>query len=89
MSQCRLSELTGISLPQLHRLETGVCIPRADKLPILAKALGCRIDDLFTQEELEGKASAQTLLPEAHSESDPGGDTPPWEDDDDLTGILE
>lgn len=37
----------GVTHQAVHHWETGVASPSADSLPLLASALGCRIDDLF------------------------------------------
>ena len=47
MSQNELAVLLGVGQSAVAAWETGVAYPTADKLPIIAKALGCTIDDLF------------------------------------------
>jgi len=51
MSQERLAELLGIDRSAVAKWETGKAMPTADKLPELARILGCTIDDLFRTEE--------------------------------------
>lgn len=50
MGQTQLAEAAGVSQAAIAKWETGVAYPRADKLPTIAKALGCRIDDLYGRE---------------------------------------
>lgn len=47
MSQKELSEKMEVGQSTVAMWETGKISPTADKLPKLAKVLGCRIDDLF------------------------------------------
>lgn len=47
LSQERLAELLGIDRSAVAKWETGKAMPTADKLPELARILGCTIDDLF------------------------------------------
>lgn len=42
-----LSELTGISKSTLNNIENGRVSPTIEQLEIIAKALGCRISDLY------------------------------------------
>ena len=51
MSQKELANALHVSQPSLWAWETGKANPTADKLPALAKALGCTIDDLFDKED--------------------------------------
>lgn len=39
----------GMTAPGYKRLEDGTCGKTFEKLPALAKSLGCRIDDLFPE----------------------------------------
>lgn len=85
ITQCKLSEMTGISLAQMHRIDAGVCLPGADKLPSIARALCCRIDDLYTPEEMGAKTSAQTFLTQEQV-----AETPPLDGlERDLDDVLE
>lgn len=54
LSQMAVAEKLNISQQAIAKWENGDSLPRADKLPELAKILGCRIDDLF---EKEGKGN--------------------------------
>lgn len=49
LSQIELAEKVGVSQANISQWESGVALPRADKLPVLAKALNCKIDDLFKE----------------------------------------
>lgn len=51
LTQDELAERLKISRTTVTMWETGEAMPRADKLPELAKILGCTIDDLFKSEE--------------------------------------
>lgn len=48
MTQTQLAEKVNIDRSAVAKWETGVASPHTDKLPIIAKALGCKIDDLFS-----------------------------------------
>lgn len=48
LTQVALGEIVGVEQHTISQWESGHRIPRADKLPLLAKVLGCTIDDLFT-----------------------------------------
>ena len=50
MSQTIFAKLIGEKLSTVAMWETGKNTPRADKLPKLAAALNCSIDDLFRDE---------------------------------------
>ena len=47
MSQKILADAMNVSPAVVCQWESGVCMPRADKLPALAAALGCTVDELF------------------------------------------
>ncbi|MPN63422.1 hypothetical protein SDC9_211181 [bioreactor metagenome] len=49
--QSELAEKLGVSQSTIAMWETGESKPRADKLPELARILGCTIDDLFKKDE--------------------------------------
>ena len=68
ISCIQLAEMTGMKQPSISKMENGRTGRTLDKLPLLAKALGCRIDDLFP--EMDG------YTPEAETPSrapDPPG----------------
>ena len=47
ISQKNLADAMNVSPAVVCQWESGACMPRADKLPALAAALGCTVDDLF------------------------------------------
>lgn len=47
LSQEKLAELCGVTQVAVSAWEVGAKYPTADKLPIIAEALNCSIDDLF------------------------------------------
>lgn len=52
MSQAQLANETGYKTQSIVSMwETGDRTPPSSKLPALAQALGCNIDDLFAQEQ--------------------------------------
>ncbi len=51
LSQVALAEKLNVGQSTVAMWETGENVPRADKLPELAKILGCTIDDLFKEEK--------------------------------------
>ena len=53
ISQLQRSEMRGISQAMGATWESGNNNPRADKLPDLARVLGCTVDDLFRDSERE------------------------------------
>ena len=53
ITQLQLSEMRGISQAMVATCESGNNNPRADKLPDLARVLGCTVDDLFRDSERE------------------------------------
>lgn len=55
MTQKELAKKMGLSPSTVSMWEKGERNPRTEKLPELASALGCSIDDLF-QEEIEESA---------------------------------
>ena len=50
LTQSQLSKCLGIDTSAVSLWETGKSMPTADKLPDLAKILGCTIDELFEEE---------------------------------------
>ena len=51
LTQQYIANELGISRTSVAMWETGEAMPRADKLPELARILGCTIDELFAEEE--------------------------------------
>lgn len=47
MSQMQLAEQMHTDRSTIAKWETGAAMPSAAKLPLLASALGCTIDELF------------------------------------------
>ena len=47
LTQEQLANLINVDRSTITKCETGEASPRSDKLPMLAKVLDCRIDDLF------------------------------------------
>lgn len=50
LTQQYIANELGISRTSVAMWETGEAMPRADKLPELARILGCTIDELFAEE---------------------------------------
>ena len=46
----QIADEIGVTLGAVSQYESGLCMPSADKLRKLAKALHCTIDDLFREE---------------------------------------
>lgn len=59
LSQARVAEDVGVSKPAVCKWETGVSVPRTELLPMLARVLGCSIDELFggEQKDTQGEAA--------------------------------
>ena len=53
LTQEQLAAILKIDRSTIAKWETGEAMPRADKLPEIAKALDCTIDELF-KEDKEG-----------------------------------
>lgn len=51
LSQEELASLLSVDRSTIAKWETGSALPRADKLPNLAKILNCSIDEIFNAEE--------------------------------------
>ena len=49
----QLAQRMGVSCPAVSNWASGKSTPDADKLPDLAQALGCSIDELFVDDEKE------------------------------------
>lgn len=52
LTQQYIANELGISRTSVAMWESGEAMPRADKLPELARILGCTIDELFAEEEI-------------------------------------
>ena len=53
LTQQDLADELGVCQPTVAMWETQKSLPRTDKLPALAKILGCTIDELLKKEEGE------------------------------------
>ena len=51
MTQVKLAEILGVSQSTVAQWESGEVMPKTEKLPALAEALGCKIDELFVKGE--------------------------------------
>jgi transcriptional regulator with XRE-family HTH domain len=50
MTQQQLADVMGVKRTTVSMWESGASLPSADKLPKLARVLGCTIDELFAEE---------------------------------------
>ena len=50
LTQAQLAECIGVTQSQVAAWERGANYPNAQKLPVLAKALGVSINDLYKEE---------------------------------------
>lgn len=51
ITQSELAQILGVSQANISQWEKGEALPRADKLPVIAQALHCTIDELFSPDE--------------------------------------
>jgi len=51
LTQQELADKLKVDQTAISQWERGEAMPRAEKLPEIAKALGCTIDELFKEEE--------------------------------------
>ncbi|MBR2697535.1 MAG: helix-turn-helix transcriptional regulator [Clostridia bacterium] len=49
LSQPQLAAALGLTRMAVSAWETGTALPQADKLPAIARVLGCSIDELFRE----------------------------------------
>lgn len=54
MTRAEFAERVGVSVVAVFKWEHGYAVPLADKLPLIARTLGVRIDELYR----EGTTSA-------------------------------
>lgn len=47
LTQEELGKMLNVNRTTVAMWETGAAMPRAEKLPKIAEALGCKIEDLF------------------------------------------
>lgn len=52
LKQNELADMLHLTQSAIAKWETGEAVPRADKLPQLAKILNCSIEDLFDDKEV-------------------------------------
>jgi transcriptional regulator with XRE-family HTH domain len=65
MTQLGLARATGLSLSIIAQLEQGeTANPRLNTVKALAKALGCTLDELASEDNDHGKPSAEATPPE-------------------------
>ena len=50
LSQAQLAKCLDVTQGAISQWETGEAMPQTDKLPKLAEALGCTIDELFDKD---------------------------------------
>ncbi len=50
MTQQQVADSMGVLTSAVSNWESEVALPRARQLPLLARVLGCSIDELFSQE---------------------------------------
>lgn len=50
LTQSDVAKILKVERSTVAMWETGAAMPRADKLPALAKLYGCTIDDLFREQ---------------------------------------
>ena len=53
LTQEQLANILSVDRSTIAKWETGEAMPRADKLPEIAKALNCTIDDLFEEVKID------------------------------------
>ncbi|MBV9929988.1 MAG: helix-turn-helix transcriptional regulator [Alphaproteobacteria bacterium] len=51
LTQAALAELVGVSRKTINTVENGVFVPSTTLALKLARALGCRVEDIFTLEQ--------------------------------------
>ena len=56
MTQQQLADALDVTRSTVAMWEAGNAVPRADKLPLLAKVLGCTIEDLFAPNQKAASA---------------------------------
>lgn len=52
ITQTSLAQALGVSPQAVAKWERGTTLPRADKLPLLAKELGCTVDELLSEKQI-------------------------------------
>lgn len=83
-SMTAMATRLSITAPGYKRLEDGTGAKTFEKLPLIAKALGCRIDDLFPEmDDVSGKTVSADGF-ESEGESRRAETEPKATDDDSL-----
>lgn len=70
MSQAQMAEAIGLARTGYADIEHGVSVRTFQKLPVIAKALGCRIDDLFPEMDAASDEAAADMPPDRADEED-------------------
>ena len=58
ITRVQLADAMGVSTMAVHKWVSGQAYPSADKLPQLARVLGCSIDELFDDRPPGGRGEA-------------------------------
>ena len=58
ITRVQLADAMGVSTMAVHKWVSGQAYPSADKLPQLARVLGCSIDELFDDRPPGGEEAA-------------------------------
>ena len=56
LTQVQLAEQLGIKQNTVSMWESGAASPRVELLPRISKILGCKIDDLFCQDDVDNNS---------------------------------
>lgn len=77
LTQAELARLCGLSRQSLNQIEAGSTVPSTAVALLLARALGCHVEELFTLSEGDGALPVTLAAPLADSTSKPkGGEKP-------------
>lgn len=90
MTTTALADALGVQQPMITRIENGQRGKRFEMLPRLARALGCRIDDLFPEMDAPDTETTQRPAENAAACASPAPAAPPaqtQDDDDDWLGF--
>ena len=78
MTAAELAECLGVRQPMISRIENGQRGKRYDFLPRLARALGCRIDDLFPEMDEVSETPAEQQTPATAPVVEPTQESEDW-----------
>ncbi|MGL4606614.1 MAG: helix-turn-helix domain-containing protein [Eubacteriaceae bacterium] len=53
ISQKKLAEIVGTNQSAISQWELGLTSPTADKLPLIAHVLECKIDDIYEEKDFQ------------------------------------